>query len=110
MTIFGGRIHKKRYLGEFYKLYIDQLLNPLSARMLLHESRRIPDLPKTTLKYSSDEELGKAFPIIKFTEARVYGHISSGTISSVESITIEMLKVFQKYYNRNTCAWISRRL
>ena len=102
MTIFGGRIHKDN-LGEFYKLFIDQLLNPaFSQDAFARIKENTLNYLKTTLKYSSDEELGKAVLYNKIFRGTGYGHISSGTISSVESITIEDVKqFFKKYYNRN---------
>jgi len=102
MTIFGGRIHKDN-LDTYYKLFIDQLLNPaFKEDAFARVKENTLNYLKTTLKYSSDEELGKAVLYNKIFEDTKYGHITVGTISSVEAITIEdVKKFFTAYYNRN---------
>lgn len=102
MTIFGGKIHKDN-LDAFYELFIDQLLNPsFNEEAFSRVKENTLNYLKTTLKYSSDEELGKAVLYNKVFDNTRYGHITVGTITGVESITIDDVKKFFKtYYNRN---------
>lgn len=102
MTIFSGRVHKDN-LNEYYPLFIDAILNPAFKE---EDFNRIKSLIlnylKTTLRYANDEELGKAILYSEIFSGTSYGHIDAGTISSVESLTIEDVSSFyKKYYNRN---------
>lgn len=102
MTVYSGRVHKDN-LDVYYPLFIDGILNPAFSES---DFKRIKDETlnylNTTLKYSSDEELGKAVLYDDIFETTPYGHITEGTISGVNSITIEDVKDFyHKYFNRN---------
>ncbi|HET55128.1 MAG TPA: insulinase family protein, partial [Ignavibacteria bacterium] len=102
MTIFSGRTHLDN-INEFYSLFIDGILNPAFEES---DFNRLKDQAlnylKTNLKYSSDEELGKAVLYNDIFEGTPYGHITTGTISGLESITLEDVKDFyNKYYTRD---------
>lgn len=102
MTIFEGRIHKDN-LNEYIKLFTEQLLIPAFNET---DFQRIKantlNYLKTNLKYSNDEELGKAILYNTIFENTPYGHISVGTIKSIEDLKIEDVKSFySKYYNKN---------
>jgi zinc protease len=56
---------------------------------------RTLNLLETTLRFSSDEELGKAVLYNEIFAGTPYGHITPGTIESVKSITRDDL---QKFY------------
>ncbi len=99
---FSGRVHKDN-VDKYYPLFIDALLHPAFKD---EDFKRIKsnalNYLNTTLKYSSDEELGKAVLYNKIFEGTKYGHIISGTISGINNITIEDVKEFyKKYYNRS---------
>lgn len=98
MTIFSGRTHLDN-INEFYSLFIDGILNPAFEES---DFNRLKDQAlnylKTNLKYSSDEELGKAVLYNDIFEGTPYGHITTGTISGLESITLEDVRDF---YNKN---------
>lgn len=102
MTVYSGRVHKDN-LEVYYPLFLDGILHPKFSE---DDFKRIKDETlnylTTTLKYSSDEELGKAVLYDFIFQNTPYGHIEEGTISGVKGITIDDVKNFyNKYYNRN---------
>ncbi len=102
MSVFSGRVHKDN-LNEYYNLFIDGILSPAFKE---EDFKRVKDETlnylNTTLKYSSDEELGKAVLYNFIYDGTNYGHIVQGTITGVESITINDVKDFyKKYYSKN---------
>lgn len=102
MTIFSGRTHLDN-INEFYSLFIDGILNPAFEES---DFNRLKDQAlnylNTNLKYSSDEELGKAVLYNNIFEGTTYGHITTGTISGLENITLDDVKDFyKKYYTRD---------
>jgi zinc protease len=102
MTIFNGRVHKDN-LDEYYPIFIDALLNPAFKEEDFNRiKQRTLNYLNTTLKYSSDEELGKAVLYNDIFDGTTYGHITIRTISGIESITIDDVKEFyNKYYSKN---------
>lgn len=102
MTIFNGRVHKDN-LDEYYPIFIDALLNPAFKEEDFNRiKQRTLNYLNTTLKYSSDEELGKAVLYNDIFDGTPYGHLTIGTISSIKSITIDDVKEFyNKYYSKN---------
>ena len=56
---------------------------------------------ENTLRYSSDEDLGKAVLYNTIFRGTPYGHLPAGTIDGVKSITVEDVRNFyRKYYTR----------
>ncbi len=102
MTIFNGRVHKDN-LDEYYPLFIDAILNPaFKEEDFTRLKQRTLNYLNTTLKYSSDEELGKAVLYNNIFNDTPYGHISVGTISGIENITLDDIRDFyNKYYSKN---------
>jgi len=102
MTSVGGRIHKDN-LDEYYSLFIDAILNPAFSQDDFDRIKKntLSEIEKT-LRYSSDEELGKATLYGAIFTNTPYGHIVSGTIAGINSVTIDDVKEFhKKYYNKN---------
>ena len=95
MTVISGRTHKDN-LADFYPLLLDAVLAPAFKQEDLDRLKsRTLNLLETTLRFSSDEELGKAALYNEIFAGTPYGHITSGTIESVKSITLDDL---QKFY------------
>jgi zinc protease len=95
MTVISGRTHKDN-LGEFYPLFLDAVLAPAFKQEDLDRIKsRTLNLLENTLRFSSDEELGKAVLYNDIFAGTPYGHIAPGTIESVKSITLEDI---QKFY------------
>lgn len=102
MTVYNGRVHKDN-LNEYLSLYLDGVLTPAFNEV---DFKRIKDevltYLSTTLKYSSDEELGKAVLYNNIFAGTPYDHLVEGTIAGIESITIDDVKKFYStYYTRD---------
>lgn len=94
MTIISGRVHKDN-LAAFYPLLMDAVLAPAFLQEDLDriKSQMLNNL-ETTLRYASDEELGKAVLYNEVYAGTPYGHIVAGTVEGVKSITLEDVKAF----------------
>jgi len=102
MTVFTGRVHIDN-LNDYYTLFIDQLLNPAFPQDVFDRLKQnMLNYLTTTLKYASDEELGKALLYGSIFDNTPYGHLTSGTVSGLNSITLQDVKDFYlRYYNKN---------
>lgn len=95
MTVIGGRTHRDN-LADFYPLFLDAVLAPAFKQADLDRLKsRTLNYLENTLRFSSDEELGKAVLYNDIFAGTPYGHITPGTIESVKSITLDDL---QKFY------------
>jgi zinc protease len=101
MTVITGRTHKDN-LKEYYPLLIDGVLLPAFKQDDLDRIKsQVLNYLEHTLRYSSDEELGKAVLYNKIFAGTPYGHIPSGLIESVKSITInDVKKFYSDHYRR----------
>lgn len=102
MTIIEGRIHKDN-LVEYYPLFMDAILHPAFKQEDLDRIKsQILNYIENTLRYASDEELGKAILYNDIFAGTGYGHLTSGTIEALKSITLnDIRKFYKKYYTRN---------
>jgi zinc protease len=102
MTVVSGRVHKDN-LDEYYPLFMDAILRPAFEQVDLDRIKsQILDYLENNLRYSSDEELGKAVLYNDIFSGTPYGHITSGSIASVKSITIDDIKNFyQQYFTKD---------
>jgi len=101
-TTLTGRTHRDN-VGAFFELYSDAFLRPAfsAADFERVKSDAINDLERT-LRYSSDEELGKAaLEELVFRGTR-YAHPSEGTVQGLRSITLDDVRDF--YRSRFTAA------
>jgi len=102
MTTVGGRIHKDN-LDEYYSLLLDAILNPAFNQDDFDRIKKntLSGI-ENDLRFSSDEELGKATLHTTIFKGTPYGHITSGTVAGLKNITLEDVKAFyRKYYNKN---------
>ncbi len=93
MLVFRSRIHKDN-LDAWYKLVKEQLLNPGFKE---HDFNRVKtqllNMIKSDLKINNDEELGKEVLYQQiFAEGHPYHSYNLGSISDLESITLEDVK------------------
>jgi len=94
MTVISGRTHKDN-LAEFYPLFMDAMLAPAFKQEDLDRIKsQTLNLLENTLRFSSDEELGKAVLYNDIFAGTPYGHITPGTIDGVKSITLDDLRKF----------------
>jgi zinc protease len=101
MTVITGRTHKDN-LKEYYPLLIDAILFPAFKQEDLDRIKsQVLNYLEHTLRYSSDEELGKAVLYNEIFAGTPYGHIPSGLVESVKSITIDDVKKFYEEHYRS---------
>ncbi|MBW7871954.1 MAG: insulinase family protein [Ignavibacteriales bacterium] len=101
-TVYSGSVHKDN-LNEYLEIFLDQLLNPgFREEDFNRLKQEAISFITTTLRYSSDEELGKAVLYNELYKNTPYGHLDAGSVSSLNSITLDDVKeFFITYYNRN---------
>jgi zinc protease len=101
MTVIAGRTHKDN-LQEYYPLLMDAMLLPAFKQDDLDRIKsQVLNYLENTLRYASDEELGKAVLYNEIFSGTPYGHITSGLIESVKSITLDDIKKFyQTHYTK----------
>ncbi|HEY6950762.1 MAG TPA: pitrilysin family protein [Bacteroidota bacterium] len=99
MTVIVGRVHKDN-LKEYYPLLMDAILKPAFKQEDLDRIKsQTLNYLENTLRYASDEELGKAVLYNTVFRGTPYGHVPGGTIPGVKSITIADVKEFyRKFY------------
>lgn len=102
MTIVSGRTHKDN-LADFYPLLLDAVLAPAFKQEDLDRLKsRTLNLLETTLRYSSDEELGKAVLYQEIFAGTPYGHLPAGTIDAIKSITLADIRQFHaRHFTRD---------
>ena len=102
MTVFYGRTHKDNG-SQFYTLFMDALLAPAFKQEDLDRIKsQTLNYIENTLRYASDEELGKAILYNEMFKNTPYGHILAGTSESVKSITVDDVRSFyKKYYTKD---------
>ncbi len=101
MTVFSGSAHREA-AGGFYPLFVDAVLNPgfREDDFQRLRSRAIDGLEKA-LRYSSDEELGKAALFTTVFQGTPYAHLETGTVAGLKAITLDDVRAFYKeHYTR----------
>jgi zinc protease len=101
MTVISGRVHHDN-LARFYPLLIEAVEQPAFKQEDLDRIKsQTLNYLQNTLRYSSDEELGKAVLYNTIFAGTPYGHLTAGTVGSVQGITLEDVKDFyRKHYTR----------
>ncbi len=96
VTVFVATIHRD-HLDAFWKVFSDLLLNP---RFDEADFTRNKDLQvnyiKNVLRATADEDLGKESLENFIYRSHPYGHTTEGTVTSVESLTLEDVKNFYR--------------
>lgn len=101
-TIIAGRVHKDK-LDKYYNLLTDVVLHPAFKKEDLQRIKsQVLNYLENSLRYSSDEELGKSALYNFVYDGTPYGHIPEGTVESVQSITVDDVRGFYtKFYTRD---------
>jgi zinc protease len=101
MTVIAGRIHKDN-LREYYPLLMQAVREPAFLPTDLQRLKsQILNHLRNSLRYSSDEELGKAVLYNAIFRGTPYGHLPEGTVQGVKSITVDDVRDFyRRYYTR----------
>ena len=97
MTVFSGRVHRD-HLAAYMPLLYEVLLEPKFAE---DDFRRLKDealnFIRKTLRQADDEMLSKKALDVWIHEGHPYGHLVEGTVTGLESITLEDVR---KHYAR----------
>jgi zinc protease len=98
MTVIAGRIHKDN-LREYYPLLMEAVREPafLPKDLERLKSQTLNHL-ENGLRYSSDEELGKALLYNTIFRGTPYGHLPEGTVQGVKNITVDDVRNFYRRY------------
>jgi zinc protease len=101
MTVIYGRTHKDN-LKAYYPLFMDALLRPAFKQDDLDRIKsQTLNYLENTLRYASDEELGKAVLYTRLFTGTGYGHITPGLVESVRGITLADVQDFYKEFYTN---------
>jgi zinc protease len=102
MTVFIGRVHKDN-LEQYYPLFTDALLHPaFNDEDFKRIKTDMKNYIEKSLRYSDDEELGKAAFYNFVYEGTPYGHLDVGTVGSLNAITLEDVRAFYTtWYTRS---------
>lgn len=102
MTVFYGRTHSDN-VNTFLPLFVQAITSPAFKQEDFERIKSdLINFLEKDLRYSSDEEFGKASLYEFIFDGTPYRHISDGTIEGLKNITLEDVKLFYKqYFNRN---------
>lgn len=102
MAVLSGTVYRDE-VERFYPLLLDAALHPAfrDADFERLKSRALNELEKT-LRYSSDEELGKAALYGRVFRGTTYEHLPIGTVAGLRSITLDDVRRFHaEHYTRD---------
>jgi zinc protease len=96
MTVIHGRTHQDN-LEEYTRLFLDAIVRPAlrSDDLERLRSEALSTL-ENTLRYASDEELGKAVLYNEIFAGTSYGHLTLGTTAGLRGITLEDVQAFYR--------------
>ncbi len=95
-TTFTGRVHRDN-LDVYSSLLLDAVQRPAFADADFQRIRqRTVDYLEKTLRYASDEDLGKAALYNTVFVGTPYGHINQGTVVGLKAITLDDVRAFYR--------------
>jgi zinc protease len=102
MTVITGAVHRDK-AQEFYSLFSSAIFTPGFREADFERLRgRAVNAIEKSLRYSSDEELGKAALYGRIFRGTPYETLTDGTVESLKSITLDDVRGFyKKYYTRD---------
>lgn len=102
MTVARGSVHQEK-LDDFVELFVEALTSPAFRQEDFERLRdRSISYIENTLRFASDEELGKATLYGQVFDGTSYGHLTTGTVASLKAITLEDVRNFYAtYYTRD---------
>jgi zinc protease len=102
MTVISGRVHRDN-LNEYYPLLVQAVLSPTFQQADLDRLKSdVLNYLENTLRYASDEELGKAVLYQEIFAGTPYGHLPAGTVAAIKSITLDDIRNFYRtHYTRD---------
>ncbi len=94
MTIVGGTVYRES-AAAFARLLLDAVLQPgFRAEDFDRLKSSALDTLEKELRYSSDEELGKAALYERVFDGTPYQHLGLGSVASLKAITIDDVRAF----------------
>jgi zinc protease len=94
MTVVTGSVHRDK-VAEFYALFSEVVLEP---GFRAEDFERLRDAAvsaiENTLRFSSDEELGKAVLTARVFAGTRYAHPGIGTVQALKALTLEDARAF----------------
>lgn len=102
MAIIAGRVHRDN-LEAFYPLLIEALVEPgFREEDFTRLKTQAINAIETSLRYGSDEELGKAVLYQEIFAGTRYAHPAVGLVESLRGITLDDVRSFyRKHYTRS---------
>lgn len=98
MITFNGRVHRD-HLGTFLELFSAAFARPsFSADDFERLKKRQLSTLSKTLRFSSDEELGKAALQLAVFTGSGYSHPPLGTVQGVSAITLDDVRAFYRQH------------
>ncbi len=103
MTVFQGQVHRD-HAAEFADLFTAALTEPRFDEADFTRLRDgVVSYLENTLRFSSDEELGKAALYGAVFAKTSYQHVEEGTVASLSALTVDDVKQFwATHYTRET--------
>jgi zinc protease len=103
VTTFSGRVHRDN-LDAYTGLLLDAVMRPAFAEAdFVRIKQRTIDYLAKTLRYSSDEELGRAALYNAIFTGTTYGHLNAGTVEGQRAITLDDVRAFYRaHFTRDT--------
>lgn len=102
VTVITGRVHKDNW-DKYYQLLKEAVLEPaFQEEDFTRIKNQTLNYLQNTLRYSSDEELGKQVLNQFIFKGTAYGHPEAGLVESVKKLTVDDVKAFyKKYFTRD---------
>jgi zinc protease len=102
LVTFSGRVHKDN-LEAYVPMLLDAIREPAFEEADFTRIRqRTRDFLEKTLRYSSDEELGKAALYGAAFAGTPYAHLNAGTSAGLAAITLEDVRQFHaRHFTRD---------
>jgi zinc protease len=100
-TTLTGRVHRDN-LAAYLELFTEAFLKPRFDKSDFERIRNdAVNAIENSLRYSSDEELGKAALHDFVFRGTPYAHLSEGTVAGLRSSTLDDVRTFyRRYYTR----------
>jgi zinc protease len=102
LITFSGRVHKDN-LDAYVPLLLDAIREPaFNEADFARLKQRTRDFIEKTLRYSSDEELGKATLYSTAFAGTPYAHLNAGTTAGLDAITLDDVRQFHaRHFTRD---------
>ena len=94
LTTFSGRVHRDN-LDAYTALMLDAVMHPAFAEDDFQRiKQQTRDYITKTLRYASDEELGKQTLYGAAFAGSPYAHLVAGTVAGLDAITLDDVRAF----------------